>query len=57
MTPRQILAGRVADRVAPRLFAFAYPSKGRGFGLARRLALRLWRFLLRIELARADLLP
>lgn len=56
MTPRQILAGRVADRVAPRLFAFAYPTTGRGFQLARRLALRLWCWRLRIELGREGLL-
>jgi hypothetical protein len=56
MRNRDILKARAAAQVAPALWAFAYPVRGRSFQLARRLALVLWVQLLRVELLRRDLL-
>jgi len=52
MTPREIRAVRLAKGFMPRLWDFAYPLRGRGYGRARRIALRAWAvaFELRVRL-------
>jgi hypothetical protein len=42
MSPRSIRAARLADRVAPRLWAFAYPPSGRGWRPLRLVAVSVW---------------
>lgn len=42
MTPRQIRFTRQAERFMPRLWDFAYPPGGRGYGVMRRIALRAY---------------
>ncbi len=54
MTPRQIRAVRVAERFMPRLWAFAYPVRGRQFKRARRVALRAWAFAFHIRVQLLD---
>lgn len=54
MTPRQIRAGRAAQRFMPRLWAFAYPMSGRGYTMARRAALRAWAFAFRVRVRLLD---
>lgn len=51
----EILAWRVAERTAPGLWAFAYPTTGRGLTWLRRLAFRAWLVAFRLRLRRAGL--
>lgn len=55
MTPRQIRHVRAAERFMPRLWCFAYPMNGRGFGRARRIALKAWCFAFSVRVRLADL--
>ena len=54
MTPRQIRAVRAGERFMPRLWAFAYPTSGRRYGVARRAALRAWVFAFRVRVRLLD---
>ena len=54
MTPRQIRAERLAVPFMPRLWAFAYPFRGRPFRPLRLVAFRLWAFLFGLAWRRSE---
>lgn len=55
MTPRQIRHIREAERFMPRLWAFAYPMKGRSYRKLRTLAFRAWAFAFHCRVRSLDL--
>lgn len=54
MTPRQIRAGRLAVGFMPRLWAFAYPLKGRGLRPLRLVAATVWAKLFALHWSRSE---
>lgn len=54
MSPRQIRAVRLAHRFMPRLWDFAYPSNGRGYHRARRIAFRAWAYAFHLRVVLSD---
>lgn len=55
MTPRQIRAGRAAERFMPRLWDFAYPLEGRSYRRARLIAFKAWAYAFKVRVRLSDI--